>query len=363
MKRRVYISGFNFIIPHINSTDDLMSLYDGNIDKEHYTNSSGFTFDSDDPLFPSKNNLKSMRPDVIASSICVKKLLSDSMIDQSQLEETPLYIASGQSLDNLFEQVNKMFQEYLPNGFQDSPKQQNSRLIKALHPLFILKSLSNAAACYIAQGSNIKGTNTTLASTSQSGFYALEMGVECIAHSENEMAIVGVSSDSGTFSDTTLQLLNKKDAIYKKGSSCVAFFILESKESLSKRNKKPLCEIDELINPPIVPDIYSSEMPLPYSGIKNILEKKYSFRELVLFTGGYTNEDFLKQSETVQLFWNKSFSFFNNYHNFGTGGLLVQLAAAITILQKTSHTIIDCIDSDPYGRESFVSIKKCREVL
>ena len=134
MRRPVYISEVSFLAPGIEDVSQLLCAFDRlpNVSAPVQFSAEGveimlhhFNLDPTSTFYPSKKDLKSMRPDVSAAILCMGKLLENAAVGPDQMERAPLFIATGFCLDDtLNDQVNQACRAYLCKGPQDTAADQ-----------------------------------------------------------------------------------------------------------------------------------------------------------------------------------------------------------------------------------------------
>jgi len=362
MKSKVHISSFSVKAPGIDGEKDLYEAvhnknFNAEFEKFYFDQSDCGTlgkiqFDVNSPHYPKRQDIKAMRDDVVAAVICIGELLEKAEIPDEKLVDIPLFVANGIFVEQLLSRKEKIAERFFDAFHIEDEADMYRRIVNVLPPIIALSALTNATESFVAQYGGIAGNNSTFGNTSHSAFYALNEGIKCIESGQNEMVVVGASSYGGIFSNLTFRNFSDSLSDWRE-SICAVFLMLESTESLLNRKQNPLNEIVQLGSSKHVPDLFKMSAKKYYEGLDI-----NGMKELAVFSGGFTQHDYELEKEYVQTNWKDSFSWFPELGSFGACSMLMNIITAITLIEKGDSAKIDCLNRDPYSRESYVQIFK-----
>ena len=363
-RRRVFVSLYSVKAPGIWDHNDILKLIFGENNHEvkqeiiHYSNRKiifgRLNLNENSKHFPRRSDVKIMRQDVIATSICVNEIIDDAKLSKDVLSEMPLFISNGICLEKLPNQSDLISKAVKIVVESNSDYEKFERIYQFIPPLLALQTLTNASEHFASQYSGITGDNTTFGNTSQSAFYALKEAFSKIELGENDIVLVGGSNCGGIYSHLTFKNFTGNDTIWHE-SPCAAFLLLESKESLEKYKRKPQIEIKLLKSSHVIPDIYNTSSHAPYKSL-NLRNKD----EFGIFSGGFSESDYAIEKKAANSAWNESFSWYPILGNMGAASIYMNIIAAIQYSKSKKHKFIVCVDCDPYARESYIELSGVR---
>jgi hypothetical protein len=101
-----------------------------------------------------------------------------------------------------------------------------------------------------------------------------------------------------------------------------------------------------------IPDIFSDNMnELPYQGFNHDLA------DFCIYSGGLSESDHDREERVCESKWGQSFSWFNQLGIMGNNAIVMNAATSIALFKQNKATQVDCLNRDPYGRESFIKLK------
>jgi len=310
----------------------------------------GATIDLDQssPHFPNRSKLKVMRSDVVAALICAGELLDQASL--ADMVDVPLYVSNGSSFDLSVDQVAKVTDAYLAKSNSEAWPDRFKRLAMILPPLLVLKTLAISTECFVAEKLGAKGDNATFGSTPHSTYYALLEGVKKIRQCQSDMVVVGASNGIGIYSSLIYKNFPRDGLIWKE-SEGAAFLLLESFDSCQRHGRQPLAEIVGMDSKTAIPEIFSEEDNVPYQDFIG------HPAPLCIFSGGLSSGDFLLEEQVCKSNWSESFCWKSKLGILGNVGVIMNIITAITFNRYKDPGRIDCLNRDPYGRESRVRLQ------
>jgi len=355
MSTRVLLSRYVFSLPGFPGHSDISRAVDSDIIDSPGHNESpkliGLEFPEEHIAFINKQELKTMREDVLAASICSHLLLKSLDVDPEEIKNIPLFISSGVVVQKIFAKRPKVLQYFNEALLMKTPEARNKRLTKIIPPMMALETLTNAAESYSAQYGKFAGENTTFGGCSSSGYYALKDGFDRIKNGDADRAVVGAVNLGGIFSYRTFRPFFESLENWHE-SQCASFLFLESEKSFLTRRGNQAFELIEFDHLPIVPSIFNSAKS--NSSLKKLLKESSS---QLIFSGPYAEEDFLSYQELFKSRTQKTFSWFPSFGNLGASSVNMNLLAASYCFGRDNNENVDCIDRDPYGRVTRIRIK------
>lgn len=360
MKRRVFVSAVNVRLPAVDDLflfEQILTKPQLDLEPEVFMVKPSIealifhlNLDQNSQYYPGRKDVKVMREDVIAATICAQEILDQADVPMTARSHIPLYMSSSVCLDELLSNINDISLAYVSKDFPVNLAEKHKRVEKATPPLFVLNALTNGAESFVSQYSGVKGDNTVFGNTSHASFDCLIEGVRAI-HSGSDMALIGSSNGAGLLAALTFDNLRQGPTAKWKLSNGAAFILLESEESVMKRKRVPLAELVNLKKGTSVPRLFTIEEN-PY---KDIDPQSKS----VFYSGGLGEGDFLKETSEVSKRWEKYYSPYSLFGHLGVVSPLLNLVGGCLKL-KAGISNIDCLNRDPYGRESLVHLRQVK---
>jgi hypothetical protein len=302
--------------------------------------------DRDSPFYPSRSSEKLMRREVIAAAVGVSELLSGIDVANASISGMPLFVATGMSMEGQPGDLAWLTTTFLALTDSSGDGQRNKRLTQLTPPLLAVKTLTNATASFIAERTQIAGNNTTFGSTSVSGQYALTEAFYAIATGDCDMCLVGGASQAGIVSHVTYRNFPCSPSGWRESTAAV-FLLLESEKSLNTRGAKPLCELTILatagrprVKRTTKTDAFSRFTSYGADGSQAV------------YSGAFCEDEFLELTEAISGSWSRRASLFPFIGNAGAANIFLNILTGVAVLGAPG--LIDCLDRDPYSRESFV---------
>ncbi len=360
IKNRVFVSAINVKSTEISDLNDLHFLIETNkpnqlkefqVGDEKIYLGEEFNLDTSSKYYPSKSNEKVMRAEVIAATVCVGEMLNEAQIAEEKLYDIPLYISTGICFERMEGDMD-WFSKVIQSSLEATTiKDKNIRMNQIIPPLISLRTLTNATSSFVAQYCKLAGNNSTFGITSQSAFCALKEAFRAIETGESDFAFAGGASRGGLSSYFMFKNFNPSLSNWKECSSA-SFLLLESEESLIRKNKKPLCEITDLFSSKAIPEILNPVSQTPFSEFSSA----GNVSDLCIFGGAFRISEHEEAKKGADAIWEKTFSLYPLMGNFGPAGLFMNIAASLYFFNKNKFRMIDCADRDPYNRESLVRL-------
>jgi hypothetical protein len=358
MDSRVVISGCAFRVPGIDNLDSAWTAMteddfavpfeDVRICEERKIYGATIDLDRSSPHFPNRSQLKVMRSDVVAALICAGDLLEQ--VGLADMIDVPLYVSSGAGFDLDVDQLAEVTRATLAKSDDEAWSERWKRLNMILPPLWVLKMLPISAACFVAEKLGAKGDNATFGSTSHGTYYALLEGTKKIRQGQSDMVVVGATNSIGIYSSLVYKNYSRDDLIWKE-SEGTAFLLLESAESCQRQGRQPMAEIIGMDSKTTIPEIFSEDNYAPYQDFIG------QPAPLCIFSGGLSHADFLREEKVCRSNWSESFCWKSKLGILGSIGIIMNIISAITLFRHNHTERIDCLDRDPFGRESRVRLQ------
>ena len=282
-----------------------------------------------------------MREDVLAATLCIQELIEDAKITKKDSQDTALYIANGAFIGNLFDKDSRLVKYFQKALAEKDSKIRRQKIFKVIPPLMALYTLTNGAESYTAQFSGISGLNATFGTSSINGFYALQEGVEKILSGEVKMAVVG-ASNVADFSSFMLQRKFVSENRAKQTSGAI-FLLLEKEENAVKNNRKILGKIVNLKHTKQVPSLFPEN-------------NKNDDLEFLPVSNTLIYSDFTLTTKETYKKWKNIYTLDNKFGHTGSLSVFLNIAVALSLLNDENS--VDCIDTDYFGRSSYVQISK-----
>lgn len=361
MKKRIFITGCCFREPGLKDFTDIIRVMDDpefkapfkeiTISDTRKTFVAKLDLDRTSPHYPSRSQLKILRSDVIAALICSGELVEQAGLNSEDLLDVPLYISNGSSFDLNMEQLTEITAAYLKQSCDDKWSERYQKVYSSLPPMYVLRTLANAAECFVSQKTGAKGDNATFGGSSHSTHHVLLEAIRKIESNEAEMVLVGACNGIGVFSALIFVNLYGSDFIWQE-SEGVGFFLIESEESILKSGRKPLAEIIFMHSSKNIPVIFSDNIiELPYQSFDHDLA------DFCIYSGGLSEYDHSLEKKACKNKWKQSFSWFDKLGIMGNNAIVMNLATSIAMFKYRKVKQIDCLNRDSYGRESFIKLK------
>ncbi|MCX6272647.1 MAG: beta-ketoacyl synthase N-terminal-like domain-containing protein [Bacteroidetes bacterium] len=361
MSRKAFITGYCLRAPGINSDTDLYETLVGGrfnpvftsieIAENYFTEVGLIDFGCEDRFLPKASLQKTMRPDVLASCICISELMEKYAITREEAESMPLFVANGVTLEPVWEENNAVHAAFYSENHPLHKAEKQAILYQSFPPLSALRTLTNATESFISQVSGLAGNNVTFGSTSLSGFYTLQEGVRRIKRGECKRVIVGGSFFAGIFSN--LSFKNFAPDSRRRESTVAVYLLLESEEKRKERGNHGGYFVHEMKSLARVAPVDEKPNGQPY-----VEMVKHCQPGPVLYSGGLTGHSFQEESEVLQTTRLPQFSWFPFLGHLGAVSMLMNVITGISLLGCESAAMVNCLDRDPYGRESLAVISK-----
>jgi hypothetical protein len=361
MPERVFVSGANLKCPGVTELGDLADLLRGRkpspltpvqVGSAEIMLGEEVGVDRSSPFYPTRSNEKVMRSEVIAATIGVCELLQQLEPDDVAKSEIPLYVAAGTSLERKIGDLDWFARAFAAVVDCSSHSERNKRLSQVTPPLLALRTLTNATSSFIAERTQVAGNNTTFGSTSISGFYALKEGYEAVRGGRCSMAVVGGASRGGVASYFMYRNFFDDSADWRESLSST-FLLLESESSVERRAVRPLCELTLLQAGGSPPCLSRSDPGVPFARFA----AHAAGAPLAIFSGAFCRSEFVRQRAAVSTSWAEWASLFEVLGNGGTANVFLNILAGLAL--SDGRGSVDCLDRDPYCRESLVRATVC----
>ncbi len=355
---KIFITGINFRLPGISSLIKLNSieapvtakstLYD--LEYQNQLQTLHLDLDEQSKYFPSQKDVKVMREDVIAATICAQELLDSAKIETKERANIPLYMSNGTCLDQYLNNINNISAAYFDNSVNSELATKHKRVERVLPPLFVLNALTNSACSFVSQYSGIKGDSTVYGNTSHATIDALAEGISNLKNMSSSIAVVGAANGAGLFFALTFNNFSHKSNHTWRMSNAAIMILLETEESLRGSSRAPLAEIALIKTGKNVPRLVTSQS-------KNIFENYYSKSSMACFSGGLRQVDFETEKTALQNKYKTIFSLYPHIGCAGTVSPIINIALSCNFL-KHGHRSVDCLNRDPFGRESLITLQE-----
>jgi 3-oxoacyl-(acyl-carrier-protein) synthase len=352
---RVFVAAATVKCPGVSEVSDLAALATGRrtaplqavaFGDDEILIGEAVGLERDSPYYPPRSSEKLMRREVLAATIGVAELLARVDVPSGAAANIPLFVASGTSMEGHTRDL-----DWLSNTFRaltdcSGDAQWNKRLMQLTPPLLAVKTLTNAAASFVAERTHVAGNNTTFGSTSIGGFYALNEAFHAIATGNCPMCLVGAASRGGIVSHVTYRNFRGERVGWRESAAAV-FLLLENEASLAARGATPLCELTTLRSAG-GPRVTNSADGVPFSRFAPY----GADGSLAVYSGAFCESEFRELKHAVSTSWTRSAALFPAIGNTGAANIFLGILTGIGILP--APCIVDCLDRDPYSRESFV---------
>lgn len=360
LKKRIFVTALSFRLPGVSTMDELKKVMGAaklelsptlyQVKNSRSASVYNLNLSPETQYYPSRKDVKVMREDVIAATICSQEVMERSGIEMKERSGIALYMSNGACMDELLPNINEISHVYISPEFSEEQGEKHKRVDKVTPPLFVLNALTNSAGSFVSQYAGVRGDNTVYGNTSHSSFDCIEEAINAIADGE-DLALVGCANGAGLFTALTFDNLQTVESSEMTLSSGAGFILLESEESMKKRGVKALCEIVSVERAKNIPRLFSISKD-PY----HFLKPKSAF---AIYSGGIGSEDHLIEKKSVASKWRDCFSFYPLFGNTGVAGPLINIFGALVRLEE-GEAQVDCINRDPYGRESLIQISQVK---
>jgi len=361
MKRKTFITACSFRAPGLTAFEDIIIAMNHpgftaafqtiRLSDRLETNVARLAGETASPHYPSGSKLKLMRTDVIAAIICAGELMEQAGLDAVDILDLPLYISNGSSFDLGIEQLLEITSAYMKQSAADDWSKRYQRVYASLPPMYVLRTLANAAECFVAQKTGARGDNATFGGSSHATFLALQEVLRKIESHEAEMAVLGTCNGIGIFSAFTFGSPHESGFQWRE-SEGAGFLLIESEASLSRSGRRPMAELAFLEASKTIPDIFSDARDeTPYREFHNDLA------EYCIYSGGLSGKSHETQARTCEKKWQRSFSWFHPLGNMGNNAILINMATAIALFKQGDTEQVDCVNRDSHGRESLIKLQ------
>jgi hypothetical protein len=358
MGQRVFVSGANVKGPGVRGLTDLADLVTGRasapltpcrVAGQDILLGEEIALDRQSPFYPQRSDEKVMRPEVIAATMGVCELFQDLGLATSPKSDIPLFVAGGLTLERHIgdgDWFAKAFQ-----ATRDCPggDELNRRLSQFTPPLLALRTLTNATSSFIAQQTGVAGDNTTFGNTSLSGFYALKEGFDAVGSGTSTMAVVGGASRGGLASYFMYRNFFDDNSGWKE-STASAFLLLESESSLRARGALPLGELTELRSSGTPPVLTGRDTMAPFGAFA----LNGADASLAVYSGAFCQSEHERLGAAVSGSWARAVSIFESLGNAGASNIFLDILTGLALAGP--RATVDCLDRDPYSRDSLVRI-------
>ena len=336
----VFITGYNY-----NLANQFKSVIASEINKTSFTSGELF-LDRSSPFFPGRSDEKIMREDVKSSIITVNKMLSDFTNEKFD-DNTDLFVSNGVFIEDTGNHLERILSVYNQIGDESTEVEKIKRLYQAAPPLLALQTLTNSAMSFIAQYTGIKGNNSTFGNTSNSGYLAINKGIQSLRNKNSGKSVVCASNCGGVQSFLTFSPFYSSTENWKESgaSACLLF-------EKGNSNLRNLGRITKTINHKSFVVLNQSAEEPDY--IKLVSD---NLGEYCIYSGAYTAIDYEKDKMYFQNHYKKSFSFFPDYGSFGAANVIMSVIKAIELIGQGVEQI-DVFDRDPYGRICYLRLEK-----
>jgi hypothetical protein len=359
MRERVFVSAAGVRAPAVRTAADLAELVRGDrpsplelftVGGEEIRLGEQIPMDRASPFYPSRSNEKIMRKEVIAAAVNVCELLAEAGLPGGLRVDVPLFVASGVTLERQVGDVDWFAKAFEAVRASAGGAERNRRLSHVTPPLLALRTLTNATSSFIAEQTGVTGNNTTFGNTSQAGFHALREGFDAVASRAVPMALVGGASRGGIASYLTFRNFFEDPADWRE-SIATAFLLLESGTSLGVRAGKALCEVVELAGTTRPPALVNAAPDTPFEEFAS----RGATASLAVYSGAFCGREERKLRAAAAAAWPRAESLFESLGNGGAANLFLGIAVGASLLGGAG--VADCLDRDPYGRDSFVRLR------
>lgn len=308
--------------------------------------SGTISLDKDSNYYPSRSDEKVMRDDVKMSVVTIQKLIHDSHLSKSDIEQMSLYVANGAFIQYFQKHMSRVLRVYKDlKGVMGELNRK--KIFRASPPLLALETLTNSNMSFISQYGGIKGNNSTYGNTSIGAYYAIQKACKDLLNGQ-ENAMVCASNSSGTYSQ--IMIGSAMNSSFFKESSAGANLLFSSKNI---ENKRPICKITNMNNSKIAPNIYQNSVERNWS---QLLDKNQS--DKLIFSGAIDDETFEKDFSYLSKIHSNIFSLYKKYGSLGASSIPLGIIEGIKDIQ-VGLDVVDIIDRDLYGRESLIRIERC----
>ncbi len=294
-------------------------------------------------FYPEKSDSKIMRIDVIAAIIAIQTLLEQVGLDNNSLEKVGLFVANGAFLEEENRNIKRVMKTFEKIKTMEDDVEKLKYAFRSVPPLTALETLTNSAMSFIAKYAGTKGNNATYGNTSYSAYAALVDAIHDV-HSGTTHALVGGANGSGVFS--ALAHINFYDSCTNWTESENSAFVL-----LQNNKTNAVAEIVKYQINASVPSLFGINKKRNWASFFNGQTPEY-----LIYSGGFTPEEFDANRQEVLQISNHVFSWNDTHGNLGASSLIASIIKGVDRIRKGKHSVVDIVDRDPYGRETYLQI-------
>ncbi len=285
----------------------------------------------DNPYYPKPSDLKILRTDTIAAIIAASRLVEKLDFDSQKLQQADLWISTGNFAEKLLDENSKLV-KYLTKSYEiQDRKQRLQRIYRVIPPMLGLNTLTNATESYVAQYLGIKGRSTTVGNTSASSFYVIQKAISRLRNGSLDLALVGGS----VLSDDAELLLLRNYLQKPRAITGAAFLALTSEIRPSTK-----AMVENLFSYYIGAMKNNGHVSISAKSPMLIVSNPFNFKVV----------DFKPWKQVLRLDQILGYA--------GSISIFVMIAAALVFFEQNGVSSVDCMDIDPLGRVSFLTIKR-----
>ncbi len=283
------------------------------------------------PYYPKPQDLKILRTDTIAAIIAGRTLVEKLNFDQGKIQKADLWISTGNFAEKLLDENSKLV-KYLTKAYEIQDRTQRlKRIYRVIPPMLGLNTLTNATESYVAQYLGIKGRSTTVGNTSASSFYVIQKAISRLTAGKTALSIAGGS----VLSDDAELLLLRNYLQKPRAITGAAFLALTGAQTHSTRAK--------------VENLFSTYI----AALKDVGQPVVPAKSKMLIYSNPFNSAPVNLEQ-----WEQVYRFDQFFGYAGSISMFVMVAVALVYFEQNAIKSIDCMDVDPLGRISFLTIKQ-----
>jgi len=288
-----------------------------------------------------RRDRKILTDDLITAIDCATEATGEAIRDPADLEEVPLYIATGVVLDRILEGISPVLTQIIQNKNNPDSRAMAELVNETLPPLLGLRSLTSSINHFVSKYTGVRGESTTYGSTSNSSLSALSDGFYHVACGRGDFAVVGAVNEVGVIHSVTLHTVSNSQALSRESGASV-FIVLGSKNTLDTDSAGLTPRISELGS-------YSCIAATGDGEFQQLSEHVPAHNDdMTMITNAV---DPAGIADNVN-----HFSWQNQLGYLGVAGLLLNLATAGSMLQSGSIKSALCVDKDNFGREGWLRL-------
>lgn len=313
--------------------------------KNSHATFGGLTPARTDPFYPRKSDEKIMRTDAISATILVSNMLHDLAIDNDTSKDVSFFVCGGVFLEASNKYIAKVLHAFGKGTDIHNEQEQVAFMYRKTSPLLALETLTNSTTSFIAQYNGIKGHNQTYGNTCHSGYYAIQDAIQ----SQSHRALVVGANASGTYSYLTFKNFYPPTEAWRE-SACAAVLLFESEDCDILGT--PLAKIKSMKVLAKAPSLTRKQRH-PW---KALLEDGQP--EFVIYSGGYSTEEFEKNRAEVEAFCSTHFSWNHSLGGLGSATMMMNVQKAVEVLQNSEVEKVHVFNRDPYERISLIIVER-----